>query len=354
MAEIEAGEFKFSKRFPQSKRKHYFAELEGELVTIQPGDVFFGEYTERWWQDMSPGMSDSQKHDYRSALNAHLLPRFADRPMSGFWSLVKLKKFIQELISKGLSGKRIRNILIPLRMIVKDAQSEYNWYHLHDPFVGLKLPKVIKYRVKPFTLKEWETLLKFIPKWYYNYFQFAVQTGLRPSEQVALKWKAIDDRFIHIECSRVRGKEKDELKNEHSRREIHIRQGIREVIEAQRKQTAHIESEYVFLNMEGQPIHQDRLARLWRKALKKSGLPHRRMYEVRHTFASWALDAGEAPGWVARTLGHADTSMVHRTYARFIPNHTRRDGRAFERLYLESTKEKGDHFGHNFGHNREK
>ena len=64
--------------------------------------------------------------------------------------------------------------------------------------------------------------------------------------------------------------------------------------------------------------------------MKKSGLKYRRMYETRHTFASWALAAGETPEWVARTLGHVDTSMVYRTYGRYIPNLTRKDGSAFE------------------------
>lgn len=75
--------------------------------------------------------------------------------------------------------------------------------------------------------------------------------------------------------------------------------------------------------------------------MKKSGLPYRRMYETRHTFASWALAAGETPEWEARTLGHVDTSMVYKTYGRYIPNLTRQDGSAFERQYMESINEKG-------------
>ncbi|MDX9823164.1 MAG: hypothetical protein RBT20_14615, partial [Syntrophales bacterium] len=62
---------------------------------------------------------------------------------------------------------------------------------------------------------------------------------------------------------------------------------------------------------------------------------YRRMYETRHTFASWALAAGESPEWVARTLGHVNTSMVFKTYGRYIPNLTRQDGSAFERQFNE-------------------
>ncbi len=88
--------------------------------------------------------------------------------------------------------------------------------------------------------------------------------------------------------------------------------------------------------------------------MDESGLHYRRMYKTRHTFASWALGAGELPEWVARTLGHADTSMVYRTYGRYIPNLTRQDGSAFEQQYVEMTQKNWGTIRHNFGHNRGK
>ena len=57
------------------------------------------------------------------------------------------------------------------------------------------------------------------------------------------------------------------------------------------------------------------------------------MYETRHTFASWTLAAGETPEWVARILGHVDTSMPYRTYGRYIPNFARKDGSALEQQF---------------------
>ena len=194
----------------------------------------------------------------------------------------------------------------------------------------LKLPKVPKTRVLPFSFREWKILMQFILPWYRPYFELAVQTGLRPSEQVALKWQAVEEKFIHIELSRVRNIEKTELKTEESRRSIAIRPAMAKTLDAQKQLTKGVESPYVFMNTEGRPILQDKLREHWARAMNKSGLKYRRMYETRHTFASWALAAGETPEWVARTLGHVDTSMVYRTYGRYIPNLTRKDGSAFE------------------------
>jgi integrase len=88
-------------------------------------------------------------------------------------------------------------------------------------------------------------------------------------------------------------------------------------------------------------IYKDKLRETWARVLIiKVGLPQRRMYETRHTFASWALAGGETPDWVAKTLGHVDTSMVYRSYYRYIPNLTRQDGSAFERFYQESLQTK--------------
>src|SRR5207302_8483262 len=67
---------------------------------------------------------------------------------------------------------------------------------------------------------------------------------------------------------------------------------------------------------------------VWYPTLKKAGLRRRTMYQTRHTFASNALAAGEAPSWVAQMLGHTTPEMLFTVYARYIPNRTRRDGSA--------------------------
>ena len=68
--------------------------------------------------------------------------------------------------------------------------------------------------------------------------------------------------------------------------------------------------------------------RYWYPTLTTAGLSRRTMYQTRHTFASNALAAGEAPSWVAAMLGHASPEMLFTVYARYIPNRTRRDGSA--------------------------
>jgi integrase len=358
IVEIENGVFEFARRFPHSKKKDSFTLLEGKNLRKGPEELIFRDYVRTWWEEMQPGMSENQVRDYQCSLNNHLLPYFGDMPFSEL-KPVRIKKFLAHLKSRKnrygepLSGKSIRNYLIPLRAIIGDAIDEFSWSDLRDPFSGIKLPKVQRRRIRPFSCDEWSVLREHMLPWYRSYFEFAVQTGLRPSEQVALKWSAIDDRFVHIELSRVRNVEKADLKTEQSIRSIDLKPHMVKTLEDQWELTGHLGKPYVFLNTKGRPIQQENLGKRWQRALSESQLRYRRMYETRHTFASWALEAGESPQWVARTLGHVDASMVYRTYGRYIPNLTGKDGSAFERFYTEALKRKGNPNRHNCRHNRE-
>jgi integrase len=53
---------------------------------------------------------------------------------------------------------------------------------------------------------------------------------------------------------------------------------------------------------------------------------------MRHTAATLWLASGEAPEWIARQLGHSSTEMLFRVYSRYVPNLTRQDGSAIDRL----------------------
>jgi integrase len=75
--------------------------------------------------------------------------------------------------------------------------------------------------------------------------------------------------------------------------------------------------------------------RVWYPTLKRLGLRPRTPYQTRHTAATLWLASGENPEWIARQLGHSNTTMLFQVYSRFVPNFTRQDGSAFLRLLEE-------------------
>ncbi len=98
--------------------------------------------------------------------------------------------------------------------------------------------------------------------------------------------------------------------------------------------------DYVFTGSEGGLLNVNFLReRVWYPTLTKARLRRRIFYQTRHTFASNALAAGEAPSWVSRMLGHTSPEMLFTVYARFIPNKTRQDGSALLAKMAEEARQ---------------
>ena len=55
------------------------------------------------------------------------------------------------------------------------------------------------------------------------------------------------------------------------------------------------------------------------RALKRLGLPQRRFHDLRHTFATLAIEAGEDISVVSRALGHASVAITADVYMHVTP-----------------------------------
>ena len=154
----------------------------------------------------------------------------------------------------------------------------------------------------------------------------------RSGEIHGLQWKYIDfeRRQILVRETLVRGNV-EYTKTDGSQREIAMSEPVYEALLTQRQRTG--QQDYVFCTANGAPLDNDNFTnRVWYPLLRHLGLEARRPYQTRHTCATLWLAAGENPEWVARQLGHVDTTMLFKTYSRFIPNLTRTDGSAFNAL----------------------
>ncbi|MGI2023729.1 tyrosine-type recombinase/integrase [Shewanella glacialipiscicola] len=91
--------------------------------------------------------------------------------------------------------------------------------------------------------------------------------------------------------------------------------------------TAQLASKYslsFFNGKSGQPWY-DHSVRLWFTGiLKRAKLRHRGPNQCRHTFASQLLSNYVPLEWVARQLGHSDTTMIKKHYGKWIPKDSQR------------------------------
>ncbi|MGQ2966018.1 site-specific integrase, partial [Methylophilus sp.] len=148
-----------------------------------------------------------------------------------------------------------------------------------------------------------------------------------------LKWKYVDfrNRQILIRETLVGDEMEEEGKTDLSIREIFMSDVVYDAFMRQREVTN--QSAFVFCNSEGKPYNLNNLTnRVWYPLLRYLGLELRRPYTSRHTAATLWLAAGENPEWIAKQMGHSTTEMLFRVYSRYVPNLTRNDGSAFNRL----------------------
>jgi len=165
-------------------------------------------------------------------------------------------------------------------------------------------------------------------------------TGLRPSEALALQWPDVDTtgRTITVERAvTLRGRIKP-TKTEKSR-PVDLSSRLAEALagwqaageaEALAKGTE-TPSIYIFPSRTGKPLEAPTIAREFQALLRRAGLPRFRLYDLRHTYATQLLVENAPLTYVAAQLGHAKPTTTLAFYAHWLP---RGDKTYIDRLTL--------------------
>ena len=333
-AEITLGSYEYERYFPNSPR---VKEFTGDKKESPSGEFpLFSDFSSTWLAEMKPQWRTTHYDSVVTTLNKYVLPFFGEKELGKITkaeilefraSLMKVKK----PNGKGLSPDRINHIMTPLRMILNEAA---NRYEFTSPYHGIKSLKVPRTDVQPFSLEEVRKIIDNVRLDFRNYYTVRFFTGMRTSEINGLQWQYIDfdRRQILVRQALVR-MELVDTKTNGSYRVIDMSNLVYEALRDQFDATG--EFEYVFCTRTGKPLDQNNICkRVWHPLLKSLGLQKRRPYQTRHTAATLWLASGESPEWIARQMGHATTEMLFRVYSRYVPNLTRKDGSAFERLLM--------------------
>lgn len=331
-AEITLGTFDYAKHFPGSPKAQQFKEMQ---VRSQHLDTpLFSDFAETWFAEMRIQWRTSHADTVRRTLNGYLLPAFGDKEV-GRITKADILEFRASLAkvktrsNKQLSPSRINHIMTPLRMILNEAANRYNF---SSPYQGIKSLKVPRTDVEPFSIEEVRLIIETVRADFRDYYTVRFFTGMRTAEIDGLQWDAVDfeRRQIMVRSTIVNG-EIQSTKNDGSFRAIDMSQLVFDALKSQHDATG--DMKFVFCTRNGSPLsHNNVTKRVWYPLLRHLGLTKRRPYQSRHTAATLWLAAGESPEWIARQMGHTTTEMLFRVYSRYVPNLTRRDGSAFERL----------------------
>lgn len=299
---------------------------------------------------------------YREKVENIFIPAFGDVPADNL-----TRPQVQDALVKNrgriVSKKTIGNDMCILRKAFiwhmgRDASFNNNIFYGWRPIAKGK--KRSRPDIKPFLHDEVMAILAAVDKAYpdtkqYQGKQVAEQfrniitvmywEGLRISEFVGLRWDQIDfeNETITIETPMIEGEEHDEAKTEQGDRTIDMYGDTKAALLSQRK-IVQLKSPFVFLNpIAGIPFQstkyfQDKFTRI----LKAAGVEYRAPKQLRHSWATYALAAGEDPKFVAGHLGHTDPAFTMKTYYRYVKNLYPNAGKALEKMRKYAAEETED------------
>ena len=322
--------FLYSDYFPRSQRACSNApQTFGRLAAL--------------WLDSKGQLADASLSQYRNAAE--------------FWKKkIGAKTLVDSITHQTLAatvGKMkwspttANNALIVLRGVLAFAFSGRR--ALDNPANGIANLKKISRPPDPFDTDERDRILVDMREHYdarvYWYFVFAFYTGMRPEEQIAVRWSDVDFRRANIRVQRVRtfgGTERDGDKVGKIR-DVDLVPQAMEALIAMKAYTfvkgadcdiferpptvpvrgVNIKTGKSFNKGRSTPAgawHDERSQRdvFWKPALKRVGIRYRTAYKTRSTFATVALMAGVPPAYIAAQLGHANAKMLFEKYARWI------------------------------------
>jgi integrase len=145
----------------------------------------------------------------------------------------------------------------------------------------------------------------------------AVGCGLRPEELFGLHRADVDrsERLLHVRRRFTGGVVKAGGKTDGSVRTVPLRARVLVALDAM---PTRIDTPILFPAARGGYVDIEKFRhREWAPALGAVGLEHRRIYDTRHTFATWSIEQGVHLWHLATVMGTSVTQLED-TYARWL------------------------------------
>ncbi|WP_370426094.1 tyrosine-type recombinase/integrase [Pantoea vagans] len=216
-----------------------------------------------------------------------------------------------------------------MKALMRAAEREWKWIE-KSPVI--KVPQERNKRVRWLESAEAKRLIEECPEPLKSTVEFALATGLRRSNIVDLKWQQIDLQrkvaWIYPEESK-------------SGRAIGV--ALNEMAESVLRRQIGRHHNWVFVHTEsvkrndGTTTASVRKMRVdsntaWRAALKRAGIEDFRFHDLRHTWASWLIQAGVPLSALQEMGGWESIEMVQR-YAHLAPNHLTEHARQIDAIF---------------------
>jgi integrase len=302
---------------------------------VDPSTVTVGEYLEAWLPMMR--LRPSTMALYRTQISAYVLPRLG---------AVRLQQLTPAMLDalyidleraggrrgRSFSAKTVRNVHVMLhRAFDRAAQRSLI---ARNPAALAEKPKPRRHELQPWTAEETGRFLQAAAgDWLHDAFVLIATAGLRRGEVLGLRWADVDLDRASLAVRRAlvvvaNVPTLQEPKTEAGRRQVPLASQAIAVLRAHRKRQAkerlayadvHVGGDLVFAQEDGSPVHPDRLLDAFHRISKAADLRRTRPHDLRHGWATRALEAGVPAKVVQEILGHSSAMVTLDIYSHVVP-----------------------------------
>ena len=301
-------------------------------------DMFLSSWLDIWHKNYLSDVKLSTRANYRSIIDNHIDPVLGNYPLSKLKAPVIQNFYNQLHDEKKLSPKYIKNIHGVLHSALDKAVAvEFTAKNYSSV---CSIPKVEEPDICPLNKEEQERLFAALKgEEFEDLILVDLFTGLRCGELLGLTWDCIDfeNGIIHVKKQLSLPRKKggggkcywSTLKNGKSRIVLpapFVMDVLRhhKAVQASQKLAAGPlwdEGDFpnlVFTHPNGYHYIQPTIWKEFQKILKKAGLQHYRVHDLRHTFAVNSIKAGDDIKTLQENMGHYPAAFTLDKYGHVV------------------------------------
>ena len=319
----------------QSDVRKKLTEVRNDLDNdeyLEPNDTTLKEWLELWQDEYLEDVKQSTADRYKSCIRIHIIPALGETRLMDLRAST-IQKFLNQCKKvDGLSEKSVKNIRLvlhkALNQAIEDEQIKKN------PCDRAKVPSYDDPPKEMRPLKDHEVpmfLQAIKGHQFESLFFVALFTGMRESELIGLTWDCIDFQHCTIHIYRQLRKTREKkgsyvftsLKNKQART-FSPPQNVLDVLKKVKIRQAELRlkagsswsnpDDLVFTNDLGKHVATFTLYKYFKEVVTQIGLPEMRFHDLRHGYATLALQNGVDVKTVSNNLGHSTTAFTMDKY----------------------------------------